>query len=126
MLWLLSGPPGFACWISFALIFGFVCCWVLVFALSPFCVLVCVFWEMMHGWVGGLSCGPGICVSWSTSGLEVGLARRETGISPPVKYFADLFGAVLLLWIVCVVCVFCLSCFRVCSLLHCGRLKGRS
>ena len=36
MLWLLSGPPGFTCWISFALVFSFIYCLVLIFALSPF------------------------------------------------------------------------------------------
>ena len=25
MLWLLSGPPGFTCWISFALVFSILC-----------------------------------------------------------------------------------------------------
>ena len=49
VLWLLSGPPGFTGRISFARLFSFVCCWVLVFALSPFCVLVCVFGGMMRG-----------------------------------------------------------------------------
>ena len=34
-----------------------------------------------------LSCKPNIYVSWSTSELRVRLARRETGLSPPVKYF---------------------------------------
>ena len=34
MLWLLSGPPGFTCWVSFALVFSF-----LIFALSPFLYL---------------------------------------------------------------------------------------
>ena len=45
--WSLSGPPGLACWISFAQVFGFINCCVLVFALTPWCVLVCVFWEMV-------------------------------------------------------------------------------
>ena len=40
-----------------------------------------------------------IYVSWSTSELRVGLARRKTGLSPPVKYFTDRSKAVLLLWI---------------------------
>ena len=31
--------------------------------------------------------------------LRVRLARRETGLSPPVKYFTDSSKAVLLLWI---------------------------
>ena len=30
----LSGPPGFTCWISFAPVFSFIYCWVLIFALS--------------------------------------------------------------------------------------------
>ena len=45
--WSLSGPPGLACWISFAPVFSFIHCCVLVFALTPWCVLVCVFWEMV-------------------------------------------------------------------------------
>ena len=28
----------------------------------------------MRWWVGGLSCGSGVCVSWSASELGVGLA----------------------------------------------------
>ena len=36
VLWLLTGPPGFAWWISFAPVFSFVYCWVLIFVLSPF------------------------------------------------------------------------------------------
>ena len=44
----LSGPPGFTCWISFALVFSFIYCWVLIFASSPCCILICVLWEMMH------------------------------------------------------------------------------
>ena len=34
--------------------------------------------------------------------------RRETGLSPPVKYFTDGSKAVLLLWIVYVFSVLCL------------------
>ena len=47
--WLLSGPPGFICWISFAPVFSFVYCCVLIFALSPFYILIYIFLEMMHG-----------------------------------------------------------------------------
>ena len=54
------------------------------------------------------------------------LARRETGLSPPVKYFTDLSKAILFLWIICVMYVLCLACFRVCSLLPCSHLKGRA
>ena len=38
--------------------------------------------------------------------------RRETGLSPPVKYiFTDRFKAVLLLWIIYVISVLFLLCF---------------
>ena len=40
VLWLLSGPPGFTCWISFALELSFIYCWVLIFALSHFYILI--------------------------------------------------------------------------------------
>ena len=43
MLLLLLDPQGLTWWISFAPVFGLVNCWVLVFALSSFCVLICVF-----------------------------------------------------------------------------------
>ena len=36
--------------------------------------------------------------------------RRETGLSPPVKYFTDSSKAVLLLWIFYVFSVLCLLC----------------
>ena len=57
--------------------------------------------------VRGLSCKPNIYVSWSTSELRVRLARRKTGLSPPVIYFTDRSRAVLLLWIFYV--FFCLA-----------------
>ena len=47
-------------------------------------------------------------MSWSTSELRVRLARRKTGLSPPVKYFTDRSKAVLLLWIFYVF-FFCLA-----------------
>ena len=40
-------------------------------------------------------------MSLSTSELWVRLARHETGLSPPVKYFTDHSKVVLLLWIIC-------------------------
>ena len=43
--------------------------------------------------------------------LDVRLARCETGLSPPVKYFTDRSKAVLLLWIFNVIYVLFL-CFR--------------
>ena len=36
--------------------------------------------------------------------------RRWAGLGPPVEYFADCSGAVLLLWIFCVFSVLCLLC----------------
>ena len=39
----LSSPPGFTCWISFAVVFSFIYCWVLIFALSPCYILIYIF-----------------------------------------------------------------------------------
>ena len=103
----------------------FMFCWSLLFALSPFYILIYMFWEMMHVWVRTISCKPNIYVSWSSSLLRMRLVRHETSLSPPVKYFTYRSKTVLLLWIICVIYVFCLSCFCVCSLLPCGHLKGK-
>ena len=43
-----SGPPEFTCWISFAQVFSFIYCWVLIFALFPSYILIYMFLEMMH------------------------------------------------------------------------------
>ena len=51
--------------------------------------------------------------------------RRESGLSPPVKYFTARSKAVLLLWIICVIYVLCLPCFLACSLLPCGHLLSK-
>ena len=69
-----------------------------------------MFWEMMHWSVRSLSCNLNIYVSWSTSELSVRL-RRETRLSPPVKYFTSHSKAVLLLWIFY---LFFLSCLLLC------------
>ena len=69
MLRLLSGPPEFNCWISFAPVFSCMYCWVLIFVLSPFCILILCNrrWFMDH------KCKPNIYASWSTSELRVRL-----------------------------------------------------
>ena len=64
---------------------------------------------MMRWLVGGLSCGPGVCVSCSASELGWGW-RRLAGLGPPVGYFAGRSGAVLLLWIFCVFFLSCVCC----------------
>ena len=43
---------------------------------------------------------------------RVRLARRETSLSPPVKYFSDRSKALLLLWIIYVISVLLLLCFH--------------
>ena len=66
-------------------------------------------------------------MSWSTSELRVRLARRETGFNPPVKYFADRSGALLLLWIFYVLVLSCV-CYvfvHVCLCVLCGHLLGK-
>ena len=49
--------------------------------------------------------------------------RRETGLSPPVKYFTDRSKVVLLLWIfyIFLSCV-CYAFVRVCLYVPCGHL----
>ena len=51
----------------------------------------------------------------STPEIRVRLARRETGLSPPVKYLTDRSKAVLFLWIIYVISdlFFMLSCASV-------------
>ena len=66
-------------------------------------------------------------MSWSTPELRVRLVRRETSLSPPVKYFTDRCKALLLLWIFY---VFVLSCVcyvfvHVCLYVLCGHLLGK-
>ena len=39
--------------------------------------------------------------------------RRETGLTPQIKYFTDCANAVLLLWIIYVISVLFLLCFHV-------------
>ena len=52
---------------------------------------------------------------------------RETGLSPPVKYFYWPFqgGTSFVDHTFCVIYVLCLACFRVCSLLPCGHLLAK-
>ena len=53
--------------------------------------------------------------------------RRETGLSPPEKYFTDHSKAVLLLWIfffLSLSCV-CYAFVRVCLFVPCGHLLGK-
>ena len=51
-------------------------------------------------------------MSWSASGLGVGLVRPWAGLGPPVGCFTDRSGAVLLLWIICLFLCLVLLCFR--------------
>ena len=55
--------------------------------------------------------------------LRVRLVRRETGLSPPVKYFIDNSKTVLILWISFAISVsFCYAFVRVCLLMPFGHL----
>ena len=108
--WCFGCLSGFTCWISFAPVFSLIYCRVLIFALSPCCILICMFYEMMHWLVRGLSCKPNIYVFWSTSELRVRLALLNW-FKTSSKYFTDRSKAVLLLWIFYVFCsVLCLLC----------------
>ena len=104
---------------------GFIYCWVLVFASSPCYNLVCVFWGMVRWWVGGLSCGPDICVSWSRSELRVRLAPLNW-FKPSSKIFSwpfkggTSFVDLLCFFLSCVCCAF----VSVCLCVPCGHLLG--
>ena len=71
----------------------------------------------------GLSCEPGVCVSWSTSELRMRLASRNS-LSPPVNYFTDRSKVALLLWIFNVLFLSCVCYACVCVYLYvpCGHL----
>ena len=105
----LSTPLGFTCWISFALVFSFIYCWVLIFALSPYYILIYMFWRHCIETSGGLHANQ-ISVCFDPH-LNKGWGwRHETSISPQVKYFTDRSKAVLLLWMFNVFSILCLLC----------------
>ena len=95
-LW--SGPLGFNCWISFAQLLNCMHCWVFMFVLSPFCILVCMYWEMVLRWIGDLWWKQDIYVSWFTPELRVRLVLLNM-FGPSGEFFTVRSKAVLLLWI---------------------------
>ena len=83
---------------------------------------------ILFGFLRGLSCKPNTYVSWSTSDIRVRLARRETGLNPPIKYFnwpfqsdASFPDHLSYFWLVFVM----FSHARVCLLMPCGHLLGK-
>ena len=91
------------------------------------CLVLVALWlpagKGLTPWVSCFATFP--IVSWSTSELRRGW-RRETGLSPPVKYFTDRSKAVLLLWIfyVFLSCV-CYAFVRVYLFVPCGHVFGK-
>ena len=90
------------------------------------------------------ACKPPFRLRWCIYGLGVFHANQismcldphldwgwgwccETGLSPPVKYFTDRSGAVLLLWIFYMFFLSCVCCAFVCVCLYvlCGHLLGK-
>ena len=116
--------PGFACWISLVLVFSFMYCWVLIFDLSPFCVLIYMFLEIMHDGLGVFRAG------WAFVWLDPILGWGEVGAMRLVwalqwSVFAGCSRRALLTWIIyvflsCVCCAF----VRACKCVPCGRLLG--
>ena len=123
MLWLLTGPPGFACWISFSR-YSVLC------TVESFFLLYLLFiswficsrrWCMdklgvFHANQTSMCFDPNLNKGWGW--------RRETGLSPPVKYFTDRSNAVLSCGSF-VTYILRLSFFRVCSRLPSGHLQGK-
>ena len=87
---------GFNCWISFALVFSCMYCWVLIFDWSPFLSwFICT---MIHGQVRDLSCKPNIYVSWPTSELRVRLVLWNL-LKPSSNFLTDPSKAVLICYL---------------------------
>ena len=108
MLWLFVGPTrvyllDFFCSGTFG--FSFIHCWVIIFALSHFYMLIYMLLEMMHWLVRGLSCKPNNYVPWSTSELRVRLAPWNR-FKPSSKIFYWPFQGVSSF--VDLICFFCL------------------
>ena len=99
MLWLFVGPTGvnvldlFCSGIQFYLL------------LSPYLLLYLL--VISRFGCSGRWCIAKLGVVYSNK-ISMYLDRRETGLSPRVKYFTDRSKAVLLLWIFYVFCVLCL------------------
>ena len=60
-------------YILFSPVFSCMICWVLIFVLSHFYILICMFEEMMDPLVVGLSCESNSYVSWFTLKLRARL-----------------------------------------------------
>ena len=130
MLWLLSGPPGFTCWISFAPVFSFVYCWVLILALPPFYILIYMlknvpgddalirkgyFMQTKHLFV--------LIHIWTKG--EVGAPWKRLKPSSKIFYRPFQGGASIVdhFWYFCL--VFCYAFVRICILMPCGHLLGK-
>ena len=115
---------GFNCWISFALVFSCMYCWVLMFVLSYFNILICTRYTRRR--CIDLSCEPNICVSWSTSELSARLVPLKC-LSPPViltdrSKTVFFFGSFLLFMLQVCLYLYCRQ--VVCSLQPCDHLLG--
>ena len=127
MLWLFVGPTGvclldfFCSGIRFCLLLGPCLCFV-----SLLCLGLCVLGDdALLSWRPFMQAK--FYVSWSASELRERLAHRLAGLGPPVKYFTDRSGAVLLLWIfyVFVLSYVCYVFVPVCLDVLCGQLLGK-
>ena len=99
------------------------------FFLYTICKLVSEKWFILGQMWHLIATIPDLCilsniyVSWSASELRVRIARHETGLSPPVKYFYWPFhGGTSFSDHLCYLFLV-LSCFCICLLLSCGHLK---
>ena len=115
MIWLLSGLLDFFC-----SVFSFMYCWVLIFALSPFYILIYMFWRwcidklgVLHANQTSMCLDPNLNLGWGW--------RSESSLSPPVpRGYMYLFCGSFVFFV-----SLCFSCFWACSMLPCGHLLGR-
>ena len=110
MLWLFVGPAGvclldfFCSSVQFFLLLSPCLCFISSLYLDLY-----VLWDICW-WVGDLSCRPSIYVSWSASGLGVGLAPLD-GFGPSSKIFYwPFWGCTSFVDLLCFCSVLCLLC----------------
>ena len=115
-------PPGFT-WVFFGSGVDFMYFLVIVFALSPFCDLFCVFLGWSVGGLGVFHAGRASVCLGPHLGWGAVLAPQNR-FGPSSKIFLLTVPRRYFFCVSFVFFVLCLLCFCVCSLLPCGRMLG--
>ena len=84
-----------------------------MFVLSPFYILISMYWKMMHRRVRDLSCKPNVYAFRSTSELRVRLVPLKM-FKPSCIFFTDHSNATLFCEPFCYLCLFFVMVFFLC------------